>query len=717
MWFILLLLLVVLAFSYVWFSRPWQCLWWYYQRVSGKRYQLWIEQGDALPGKAFVAVCSEPTLLMAILLRRLVSSSVIYMVDQPVGGFWLNHLLSRNAIRCVSSIDTLVADQQSVLLVSLQVYEQYRQQLRQPLVFVQACGEAPFSKQRHRAKQGWLQFSLQLSDRQDKASLTEQWQYFDAHCWQRYVPKLPGIIEQWLYQAKAGGNRLSIADTTGAAVSHRKLLVAVKSMHDHLATSLADEQRVGICLPPSVGGSIAMLVLLSLGKTLVYLNYTASREAIMSAVESAQIQHVITSKKFLQGLEDKGFDLSTMLQSLQLIYLEDVKAALTKSTLLKNALMMRLMPLSRLKPLLITPVSMGDTAVILFSSGSEGKPKGVELSHENIVGNIKQSVTRFSGGSCDVVAGILPTFHAFGFTITGVLPMIEGGVLACHPDPRDAEAIGKLVQQYQVTIMCATSTFYRLYARSRHIKPEMFASLRFVVAGAEKLQPEVATLFEEKFKKIIYEGYGTTELSPVVAVNRPDTASVIRHERGTIGQTIAGCIYRVIDPDTHQALPVGQAGMLTVGGVNVMKGYLHQSHKTREVVISHQGLRFYLTGDKAKVDGRGFATILDRYSRFVKLGGEMISLSALERQVADVINHHDIEMLAVGIPSDKKGEMVVLLVAGDVTAKAIQDQVMQSDMHNLMKPQHYCKVDAIPKLGSGKTDFSAAKQLAQQLIQ
>ena len=268
-----------------------------------------------------------------------------------------------------------------------------------------------------------------------------------------------------------------------------------------------------------------------------------------------------------------------------------------------------------------------------------------------------------------------------------------------------------MAKQYKVSILCGTSTFFRLYAKARNLPAEAFRSLRIVVAGAERLAPEVRVLFEEKFKKTIYEGYGTTELSPVANVNRPDTTHEIRHKMGTVGTSIAGSMVRILDPETDEELPIGESGMIVIGGVNVMKGYLEQPEKTNSVLLYHHGIRWYKTGDKGRLDQQGFLTILDRYSRFAKLGGEMISLGAVEQQINLSLNNDDVEILAVAVPDLKKGEKVVLMHAGPLSQDQMEEAVRASVLPNLMRPAEYWHVEAIPKLGSGKTDFAAAKRL------
>jgi acyl-[acyl-carrier-protein]-phospholipid O-acyltransferase/long-chain-fatty-acid--[acyl-carrier-protein] ligase len=320
--------------------------------------------------------------------------------------------------------------------------------------------------------------------------------------------------------------------------------------------------------------------------------------------------------------------------------------------------------------------------------------------------------------SDDSILSILPIFHAFGLTATTILPLLEGIFMICHPDPTDATMLGELSDKYKPTILCGTSTFFRIYSKARQLTAEQFSSLNFVVAGAEKLLPEVRSMFEKKFNKIIYEGYGTTELSPVASVNQPDEGDRVQNKIGTVGNSVPGGRFMIIDPESKEELPIGEAGMITFGGVNVMEGYLHSPQKTAEVIFKRNRIRWYQTGDKGRLDEEGYLTILDRYSRFAKLGGEMVSLSAVEEEIMALLGADDEEneILAVATPDQKKGECVSLLYTMEMEAGDINQKVNASKINNLLKPQHYFKVDAIPKLGSGKTDFAAAKRVVLELL-
>lgn len=709
---LLILVLILLLLGYASFILwPNRSLWFLLERTSKQHYRIHIDGVDYRIDSPIICIATDPNLKMASLLRRISSLPVYWVSDVKESSFLQRHFLQKANISVIRSLAAIPADKPGVVLISS--YDDAKiDAIRAPVWLAYLCGDSASSHVRMR----WIPRDIQLSLRryhpEKETSLTIALQRLSVYAWERYVDKLPSIVESWLDQAKSLGNRLAVADSTGAKFSHHRLITAVLTLRSKLFKVLASDHRVGVCLPSSVGGVMTLLTLLSLGKTLVNLNYTASLPSLRAAIEEAGLKHVITSRRFLENLTKKGFPVEGVFEGLQILYLEDIKKTIEQKELLKNFLIVKLAPVAFLKLILVNPIGFNQVAAILFSSGSEGKPKGVELTHRNIVGNARQAAEALEARADDVLLSILPIFHAFGLTATTLLPLIEGLAIVCHPDPTDTNTIGELTEQYKATILCGTSTFFRLYAKARNITPDMFKTLRIVVAGAEKLAPEVRVLFEEKFKKTIYEGYGTTELSPVANTNRPDTAHQIRHKIGTVGTPIAGTMVRILDPETDEELPIGEAGMIVIGGVNVMKGYLHAPDKTNQVLLYQHGIRWYKTGDKGRLDAQGFLTILDRYSRFAKLGGEMISLGAIEHQTHLMIRNDEIEVLAVAVPDLKKGEKVVLLHTGPLSSNALSDLLRASELSNLMQPSQYLHVAAIPTLGSGKTDFAAAKKLA-----
>jgi acyl-[acyl-carrier-protein]-phospholipid O-acyltransferase/long-chain-fatty-acid--[acyl-carrier-protein] ligase len=296
--------------------------------------------------------------------------------------------------------------------------------------------------------------------------------------------------------------------------------------------------------------------------------------------------------------------------------------------------------------------------------------------------------------------------------------------MVCHPDPTDAVGSAKAIARHRATVLCSTSTFLRLYVKNRKVHPLMLESLRVVVAGAERLSPDVRDAFALKFGTRIYEGYGATETTPVASVNVPDAIELgnwkvqTGSKPGTVGMPLPGSCFRIVDPVSLATLPTGEDGLILIGGVQVMKGYLNDPERTADAVIELDGQRWYKTGDKGHLDSDGFLTIVDRYSRFAKLGGEMVSLGAVEERVRGALGQPDLDLCAVALPDPKKGERILLLLATDTEPRPGTDELrralLDAGANPLMIPVAVLAVDAVPKLGSGKTNFAAAKRLAAE---
>ncbi len=538
--------------------------------------------------------------------------------------------------------------------------------------------------------------------------------------WEAYSHLIDPIPVNWLRAAKRMSFRMAAADVIGEPLSHHRFMTAVFRFAV-LIKKLSPEQNIGLLLPTSAGGAIANMAVLTLGKTIVNLNYTASGESIHSAVQQAGLQRVYTSKRFLDKLKERGIDIPAILPDTPLTFLEDLKAEIPKHQLLTTLLMVMLLPTRLLQWLYIPKIDLDTTAAILFSSGSEGAPKGIELSHRNLAVNARQVADALNTLDNDVIMGTLPTFHAFGLLASTLMPLSEGIPIVCHPDPTDAVNIAKGVARYEATLLFGTGTFLRLYAKNSRVHPLMFQSLRYVVAGAEKLAPEVRRLFLDRFGKKLLEGYGATETSPVASVNLPDQLDTrywkvqAANREGTVGLPLPGTSFRIVDPNTLETLPTGADGLILIGGPQVMKGYLNAPEKTAQAIAELDGQRWYKTGDKGHVDEDGFLTIVDRYSRFAKLGGEMVSLTAVEQQVRQILGDAELELVAVNLPDDKKGEKIVLLMAGAYDEAAVKRKLLEGGMNSLAIPSTIRSLAEIPKLGSGKTDFGSARKVAENL--
>jgi len=322
----------------------------------------------------------------------------------------------------------------------------------------------------------------------------------------------------------------------------------------------------------------------------------------------------------------------------------------------------------------------------------------------------------------DVVIASLPLFHAFGLTATTFMPLLESVPLVCHADPTDALGVAKAIAEYRATVLCGTATFLRLYAKHPRVHPLMLRSLRVVIAGAEKLSDDVRTQFQLKFNKDIYEGYGATETTPVASVNLPDQLDTqywqvqVGGKHGTVGMPLPGSSCKIVDPETLEELPTGADGLILIGGCQVMQGYLRDDERTARAIVELDGVRWYKTGDKGHLDADGFLTIVDRYSRFAKIGGEMISLSVVEEKLRAVLAQPELELVAVALPDDKKGEKIIALIATNIGADDIRKQLLAAQLNPMMIPAAIGLIAEVPKLGSGKTDFAAAKKLALEVV-
>jgi acyl-[acyl-carrier-protein]-phospholipid O-acyltransferase / long-chain-fatty-acid--[acyl-carrier-protein] ligase len=468
-----------------------------------------------------------------------------------------------------------------------------------------------------------------------------------------------------------------------------------------------DQAMVGILLPPSVPGALVNLAALLMGKVPVNLNYTASTEVLASCARQCNLKTVITSKAFVERvhLEVPG----------QPIMLEDLAEKPRLFERLGAALISWLLPVRLVEKAVGAERKRGldDIATVIFSSGSTGDPKGVVLTHYNVVSNVEQLNQVFMLGPHDKVLGILPFFHSFGFTGTLCLPTAIGVGAVYHPNPLESRAIAALVSQYSVTFLLATPTFLQAYMR--RCSPEDFGSLQYVMAGAEKLPERVAIAFEDTFGIRPLEGYGCTECAPAVTVNTRDFRAAqfrqVGAKRASIGHPLPGISVRIVSPETLSPLPPGEPGLLLVRGPNVMQGYLNRPEKTAEVLRNG----WYNTGDIAAVDEDGFIRITDRLSRFSKIAGEMVPHLKVEDKLHEISGSTEQIFAVTAVPDEKKGErLIVLHTLAQEKLEECLAELAKSDLPQLWKPRtdQFIQVDALPYLGTGKLDLRRLKEIA-----
>jgi acyl-[acyl-carrier-protein]-phospholipid O-acyltransferase/long-chain-fatty-acid--[acyl-carrier-protein] ligase len=505
--------------------------------------------------------------------------------------------------------------------------------------------------------------------------------------------------------------RFAMGDARAPRVSFGTLLTRTIFLARRLRPVWKEQEMVGVLLPPSVAGAAVNYAAALMGKIPVNLNYTAPNETIAACSRQGGLKTVITSKAFLERLPQ-------LKPPGEVICLEDLALNPRLTEKLTALAMTWLFPIRVLEKALgrTKAASVDETVTIIFSSGSTGEPKGVMLTHYNVGANCRQMDQLFMLNGHDRVLGILPFFHAFGYTVTMWLPVVVGIGAVYHPIPMDAKAVGELVEQYAVTFMVATPTFLQAYMR--RCTAGQFHTLQYVIVGAEKLSDRLATAFERQYHLRPLEGYGCTECAPVVAVNTRDyRAFGIRQigiKRGRIGHPLPGIAVRIVHPETMEPVPLGEAGLLLVRGPNIMKGYYRQPDKTAAVL--NDG--WYNTGDIATLDEDGFLVIADRLSRFSKIAGEMVPHVKVEEKLHEVAGRAEQTFAVTSVPDEKKGERIVVLhTLAEPELLDVLAKFADTDLPPLWKPKpsQFFHVDALPYLGTGKIDLQALKKLGAEL--
>ena len=506
--------------------------------------------------------------------------------------------------------------------------------------------------------------------------------------------------------------RFKMADTTGAELTGGTLLMRTLILRRLLVREVLqeDERYVGILIPPTTGAAITNAAVTFAGRVAVNLNYTVTNEIMNACIHKAGIRHVLTTRKVMEKFD---FDLDA-----EVILLDDLREKLTTVDKLSGAVHAYATPLPILERLLGMHKMTGDDELtVIFTSGSTGVPKGVVLTNHNIGSNVEAIDQVVHLNRDDTLLGVLPFFHSFGYMVT--LWTVLGLDVRCvyHTNPQEARQISKLAGKWGVTVILATPTFLRLYLK--RCKPEDFSKLDIVVAGAEKLSIELSNAFEKKFGVRPVEGYGSTELSPLVSVNVPASRSQTNEtdcQEGTVGRPVPGVSAKTVDPDTFEDLPVGTPGMLLIKGPNVMRGYLNDEAKTAEVLKDG----WYVTGDIAIVNQQGFIKITGRQSRFSKIGGEMVPHINIEEAIQNFVEGEDDEHIraaVTAVPDPRKGERLIVVHAPlDQTPQEVCDHLKTLGLPNLWipSPDSFLPVEQIPVLGTGKLDLKGLAGLAKE---
>lgn len=497
------------------------------------------------------------------------------------------------------------------------------------------------------------------------------------------------LAHRLIQSARRNWFRLAITDTSSGLTFGRVLAAAI-IVRNWLAAKHHAERNIGLMLPTSPAGAIANFGVTLAGKTVVNLNFTAGEENCRAAVEQCEIRTVITSRAFLEK--------AALEQWPEIVFIEDILSAAGRGRKILALLAARFAPIKSI----VGPIAPDDIAAIIFSSGTTGVPKGIELTHWNIVSNVDALSALFPVTRRDCMLGVLPLFHSFGYTFALWFPALTGFRSAFHSNPTDAKTIGDLARAQQATFFLSTPTLCSQYARK--CLREQFQSLKYIIVGAEKLRDAVAEEFRNKFGISLIAGYGCTELGPGVAVNTPDAARA-----GSVGRPLAGVSIRIVHPETFEPLPAGQQGMVLVNGPSRMRGYHEAPEKTAAVL--HDG--YYETGDLGYLDEEGFLYITDRVSRFSKIAGEMVPHLRIEEALSAVLVNAP--CFVTGVPDERRGErLCVLYTAPEVTPAQMIEHLNKSGLPSLWIPKrdNFYLVDAIPMLGSGKVDIGKARTMA-----
>ena len=470
-------------------------------------------------------------------------------------------------------------------------------------------------------------------------------------------------------------------------------------------------KRVGIALPPGIGAFAANAGVLLAGRIPVNLNFTLGRAAAAACLQKAGIDTVISAPALQERVPDFPWPADTL----------DMRAeigACGRLSIIGWLLAIRGLPAGWLERRLALPARGGDAeAAVLFTSGSAGEPRGVVLSHRNIIGNCLQVRDCGLLRPADTLIGCLPVFHSFGFTVTMCYPMLHDVRVATFPSPLETKRLAEIIAAERADVLIGAPTFLRPFLK--RAEPEQMRSLRLVVAGAEKMPRDLYEGFQARFGLAVREGYGLTETSPVIAVNRPDPVPLAAgeagdgHRLGSVGLLMAGMRARIVDPTTFEPRAPTDTGVLAVRGCNVFRGYVDDPDASASVFRDG----WFVTGDLARFDEDGFLYIEGRLSRFSKTGGEMVPHITVEQTIIQVMGWQDAEaqpVVVVGVPDAAKGEVLVALTVRHVELAEMRDRLTAAGLPNLWIPKRVVRVEEIPQLKSGKLDLQGCRRIAEE---
>ncbi len=507
---------------------------------------------------------------------------------------------------------------------------------------------------------------------------------------------------------RRGQGEISVIDGMDGAQLTRGTLLAVGLAFAGYLRHNFPGKRIAVVLPPGKGAVIANLGIVLADKVPVNLNLTAGRASLDSAIRRGEIEVAVTAKLVRSRFEQIPWPE-------KVVHLEEI-LPLLKPQIIAWRLVAAVTPGWLITRLIGLP-KIGDhkEAVLLFTSGSSGEPKGVALSHRNLLANVAQFGSMLNLEPRSTILASLPFFHSFGCTVTLWYPLIEGLRSVTYPSPLETVKNIELIEKYQVTLLCSTPTFLRGYIRKA--TPEQLRTIRLLVTGAEKLPNELAAAFEKTFGIPVYQGYGLTETSPAVSTNLPDPLPS-RHDDsiqpsnrlGSVGKLLSGQAIRITHPETGAPLSLHDTGMLWIKGANIFSGYLNDPVRSAEVL--HDG--WFRTGDLARMDDDGFLFIEGRLSRFSKIGGEMVPHETLESAISETmeIDPSGDRKIAIGaVPDEVKGEAIILLTTVPIDATVLRKKLSDAGIPNLWIPKTISQIEKIPILSTGKLDLAGVKEL------
>jgi acyl-[acyl-carrier-protein]-phospholipid O-acyltransferase/long-chain-fatty-acid--[acyl-carrier-protein] ligase len=522
-------------------------------------------------------------------------------------------------------------------------------------------------------------------------------------------PMLKGHLADACFRGlmKRGGEIAVTDGMDGSSLTGSKLLAAGLALAQHVRRNISSE-RVGVVFPSSKGAIVANLGILLAGKIPVNFNFTAPRPALEASIQKAGVTTCITAGIVRQKLKDFPWPE-------KVLQLEELVPKL-KGSIAKWLILSKLLPSSWLRRLARVPTK-GDRkeALLLFTSGSSGEPKGVALTHRNLLANTNQFGEMLDLGPEDVILGALPFFHSFGTTVCLLFPMIEGVKVVTYPNPLDTPKCAALIAEHKVTVMLATPTFLRGYMK--RAEPEQLRSVQLIVTGAEKLPDELADAFQARFGIAVMQGYGLTETSPAASFNLPDPPGVQQpsHRRGSCGRLVPGLAAEIRHPETDERLTLHETGMLWFRGANVFDGYLADPQQSAAVIRDG----WFRTGDLGRFDEDGFLYIEGRMSRFAKVAGEMVPLESVETRMVETLglSSEGERVIAVtAVADESKGEALVVLTIRELDPKLVREKLHEAGLSNLWIPKRFVPVEKIPILASGKLDIQGCRLLAEKSL-